>query len=134
MSNVVAFLESDRQKWLKHHLAAVAGHDTESASRYLVQEAFIRLARLRRAGTVDVVLREDFQRVRRACDKELISRARANGSTKMGAWVPLEELALEGTNTAAVGWPCSGQIGLVSFTLPHVELKPFASRRGSQQA
>ena len=48
-----------------------------------MREAFARLVRLRRPGTVDAVVRQDFQTLRLACDEEMTRMARASGSTKL---------------------------------------------------
>jgi hypothetical protein len=123
-TKVVAFLESDRRQWLKQHLAKVAGRDTVSASRYLLCETFARLARLRRAGTVDAVVRNDFEILREACDDELIRMARASGSARVELLMPVEELQPEESSTPTPSWPCSGQICRFAFTLQPAEAEP----------
>ena len=123
-NNVVAFLESDRRQWLKQHVAKVAGRDRVSASRYLLCETFARLARLRRTGTADAVVRNDFETLREACDDELIRLARASGSVSVELWMPVEEFQIEGSCTPASSWPCSGKICLFAFTLPPAEAEP----------
>jgi hypothetical protein len=116
-NGAVSFLENDRKRWLAKRLAAVVGADTKSASMYLLQEAFARLARLRRAGTDDATLRQDFQALREACDIELIAAARAKGLTGGSVWVPIEECAPLDSNIPAAGWPYSGKLACGSFTL-----------------
>jgi hypothetical protein len=120
-TSVIDFLEADRQQWLKEHLAQAAGRDTLSASRYLLAQTFARLARLRRAGTVDAVLRHDFETLRLACDDELIRIARAGGSTAVELLMPIEELAPEESSAPAPMWPCSGKVCGFAFTLPPIE-------------
>jgi hypothetical protein len=128
-TSVIDFLEADRQQWLKEHLAQAAGRDTLSASRYLLAQTFARLARLRRAGTVDAVLRHDFETLRLACDDELTVMARARGSAKLHIWVPREELGPIESSTKAPSWPCSGSAALVLFDLSPVEAAPHAEAR-----
>jgi hypothetical protein len=117
-NGVVSFLENDRKRWLAKRLAAVVGADTRSASLYLLQQVFARLARLRQAGTDDATLRDDFQALRSACDIELIAAARAKGLAGGSVWVPVEEVAPLNSNVPPAGWPVSGRLVSGSFTLP----------------
>ena len=116
-NSAVSFLENNRKRWLAKRLAAVVGADTKSASLYLLQEAFARLARLRQAGTDDATLRDDFQALRAACDDELIAAARAKCLAGGSVWVPIEEVAPLDSKVPPVGWPCSGRLVSGSFTL-----------------
>jgi hypothetical protein len=118
-TNVVAFLAADRAQWLKEHMAKLVGRDPKSVSRYLVCETFARSARLRRAGTADDVLRQDFATLRLACDDELVRMACERGAAEVELWMPIEELAPETSTTPATSWPCSGRLACVTFPLPH---------------
>ena len=127
MTDTLSFLESDRQRWLAESFAEVAGSDTKSASHYLLSHIFARLERLRRTGTADAILKQDLQAVRVACDRELVTRARAKGLTSAEAWVPIEEIAPIDSNVPAVGWPCTGKLACLAFTLSLAQPTPEAA-------